>query len=449
MKDGLFFCDEHKTELSHGSYLYYCNTDQYKRSGLDIFFTLPMDKYNSPLIRLMFAVICRGSKNFPTITHISKHLDNLYDSSFYTRDYRIGANHVFRLSCYTIDNKYLPQKHKDLDLIAESFKVVRDILTCPLLDSQGLLTKKYVESEREFTIDNIRARLNSPKAYSSIRCSEMLFGDQIEGTNIEGTEELLRNYTREEITAAREYFLKNSAIDVYYVGTHTSERVAEIVRPLFEDIGERTPILPAQKRPVSPVTLSQKQEEFNLSQGILKLGLTCGTVIGDRDSAAILLYNEILGGSAASKLFVKVREENSLCYYCDSRIDMCTGALIISCGIKPENKDRALESILLQIEEMKRGNITDEEIQCAKKSIVNGLNQVTDTVSALSLSDFRYRILTDKPISVEQRKKDILAVTRKQLTEVAEKVNLCSVFFLTSSETQDATQYDTEDFDDE
>ena len=199
--------------------------------------------------------------------------------------------------------------------------------------------------------------------------------------------------------------------------------------------------------PCPPKKYCEAEEEFNLSQGRLHIGLTCGSTIGDSDSAAMSLYNEILGGSSTSKLFMNVRERKSLCYSCYSGINSGVGTMIISCGIKPENKDVALCEIKNQIEQMRLGNISDEEIASAKKGLINSLNQMPDTAASLVAASFKYKLLANTDVSIQEKKEQIISLTKEDVIAFAQKVTLCSVFFLTSSQSCENT--DSEDCDDE
>ena len=433
MLNQTLFPESSKIKLSDGADLYCLHTNEYKRSRLDIFFSFPADKYKSPLMRLLLSVLFRGSKNFPSITDMNKYLDCMYDSTVYWKDYHIGANHSYRIICTTLDKQYLPKRHADLDLLGETLRVIEDVLTEPLYDIDGLISKKHFESERDFAIDNINAKLNSPKSYAAIKSNEMLFGDDPTGYSLDGTEELFRSYTREDITSIREYFLKSAKITAFYVGTHTGEEVSQKLAPLFKKIGERQPVDIIPPYPIVRDGYREAEEEFELSQGILRVNLTCNSILTDADNSARSLYNEILGGSSTSKLFMNVREKKSLCYYCGSRSDNTCGVLTVACGIKPENKQAALEEIKKQILEMKLGNISDEEIFSAKKSLINFLRQTPDSSGSLVASGFKDKLLTGENKSINQRIKMIEDVKKEEIVEFAQKINICSVFFLTSN----------------
>ena len=64
MTEKHYFDTERSFELSDGTKLYYYNTDEYKKSELDVFFALPLDKEMTPLVKLMLAVLFRGSLSY-------------------------------------------------------------------------------------------------------------------------------------------------------------------------------------------------------------------------------------------------------------------------------------------------------------------------------------------------------------------------------------------------
>ena len=447
MKNSDLFFGNRRLSLSSGADLYCINTDEYKRSRLDLFFTFPADKRISPLIRLLLSVLFRGSKNFPSITHMNKHLDAMYDSTVYWKDYHIGANHTYRISCTMLDRKYLPADDRHLDLLGETLKVVQDVLLEPLYDKDGLLSKKFFESERDFAIDNIKSKLSTPKSYAAIKCTKMLFGDDPAGYSLDGTEELLRSFTRKDLTEIRKYFLECATVSAYYVGTDSAEEIAHKLAPLFEGIGERRPAALIPVYALEGNEYVEEEESFDLTQGVLRVGMTCDTVIGDNDSAALAIYNDILGGSSTSKLFMNVREKLSLCYYCHSGIDNTCGIMAIACGIKPENKDVALSQIKYQIEQMRQGNISDDEIEVAKKGLLNSLNQVTDSSSSLITSSFKYNLLAGRDVSIEERRQSIMNATKEDIVAIAQKINVRAVFFLNSNKKNG--EISTEDSDNE
>jgi len=172
---------------------------------------------------------------------------------------------------------------------------------------------------------------------------------------------------------------------------------------------------------------------MNINQGKLTLGYRTNIPHYDNLYPALMLYSSILGGGAHSKLFLKVREEKSLCYYIFSRVEKYKSLMLISSGIEIENFKMAKEVISNQLIEMEKGNITDAEIDHAKKSIINSIREFGD--SSNSLAEYVYgQVFSNNIESIEELISKIELVTKDEIVQVAKKIKLDTVYFLTNEE---------------
>ena len=154
-----------------------------------------------------------------------------------------------------------------------------------------------------------------------------------------------------------------------------------------------------------------------------------GVNVNAPDAAAFNVFNEIFGGSANSKLFMNVREAMSLCYYCRSMPDMFMSALFISSGIEPENREKAKNAILEQLDAMKAGDFSDDDIAEAKLSLCNAYKELDDSASALCLW-YLSRVIFGNDGTPEDTMEKIRAVTADEIRAAAEKVSLDTVYFI-------------------
>ena len=164
-------------------------------------------------------------------------------------------------------------------------------------------------------------------------------------------------------------------------------------------------------------------------QGKLTLGFRSGTILTDKNYPAFALFNEIFGGSPTSMLFNNVREKMSLCYYCSSAPDALKGVLMVISGIENSNKDKAKEAILAQLDAVKNGNFTDEELMLARKSLVNGYKEIPDSNSGL-YNWYLTRMIAGLSSSPQDAADAVLAVTKEEVIEVAKKVTFEMSYFL-------------------
>lgn len=406
------------------------NTDRFKMSRLSFNFILPADRVNSPKTKLMLAVMMRGSNNYPTISHINRRLDELYGATVTWRALRIGGRHIFKISCEILSNRYR-LRGDDTDILKGVTEVILDILFSPQKDDKSLLLQSYIDSEKKIAIDAIRAKINDQKAYAAERCAKIMLRDDASGISTDGDEEMIRGFTAEELTDNISDFLSRAALECYYVGSDDPTECISLVKNAFSGIsrivcpiGRESAFLPSSLENTASV-----EEIMPVSQGRLVVGCAASTVMSDRDYHAMSLFNEVFGGSSTAKLFMNVREKKSLCYYCYSSYNSANGAIMISCGIMPENLEAALSEIRAQLDAMRSGEVSDEEILTAKRATVSGLRQMNDNPSALEAFEFR-RYLAGVSESSEECAASIESITREDIISAASKVRFDTVYFL-------------------
>ena len=121
------------------------------------------------------------------------------------------------------------------------------------------------------------------------------------------------------------------------------------------------------------------EEELSVTQGKLVMGYRLGDCMEEPDLAAIYVFNAVYGGCVTSKLFMNVREKLSLCYYASSSVDTHKGLMLISSGVDFDKFEAAKAEILAQLEAVKNGDISDEELEAAKKSVASDLRAAMDS----------------------------------------------------------------------
>ncbi len=399
-------------------------------SRLSFNFIMPADRERSPLCKLMLAVMMRGSKRYPSVVEINRHLDEFYGATVTWRANSVGGRHIFRISCEMINNRYRLAGDEQ-DVLRGVAEIVLNILLDPLFDENGLLLAQNIESEKKIAIDALQAKINDQKAYSAEQCRKYMLGDDISGISSDGTIEQIESFTSEELTANIAYFLENSVLECYYVGEEDAEEIADLINGALSAVKRGRSTLELSEKAFVPNrdSVQEIDEKMEVSQGRLNIGCICGTVMSDRDYYAMNLFNEIFGGSSVAKLFINVREKQSLCYYCYSAYHSANGTIMVNCGIKNENRDRALEEIKRQLFLMQNGEFSDDEITTAKKTIISGMRQINDSPSSLEAFSFR-RLLAGVGEDLADAAEKIEAVTREEIIAAAKKVRIDTIYFL-------------------
>ena len=167
---------------------------------------------------------------------------------------------------------------------------------------------------------------------------------------------------------------------------------------------------------------------MDVIQGKIVIGLDLN-LENEEQKYNAMVYNAILGGTANSKMFQEVREKASLAYTASSNYVRYKSNIFIRCGIEIKNYEKAMEIILKQLEDMENGIFTDEDIENAKKGIISGIRSIDDEQDT-EITYFLGQELNNTKVSLDQYIKNIQKVTKQDIVDIANSINVNTVYFL-------------------
>ena len=147
------------------------------------------------------------------------------------------------------------------------------------------------------------------------------------------------------------------------------------------------------------------------------------------DPAAYWMFQTLFGGSTSSKLFLHVREEQSLCYYANAQFIAPKGILMVNSGIENKDFETARDEILRQLDACRAGDITDAEIDAARKTLTTNWRAMLDDPLTLE----RYwlgQAAAGTLVTPEERIAQVAAVTRGDIVAAAQATALDTVYFM-------------------
>ena len=169
-------------------------------------------------------------------------------------------------------------------------------------------------------------------------------------------------------------------------------------------------------------------ESMEVTQGKLIIGMDIA-IKDEKEKYKVSVYNPILGGSATSKLFQEVREKASLAYTASSNFVRHKGNIMINCGIEIKNYEKALEIIRKQLEDIKNGKFTDEDLNNSKKGIISAIKGIEEEQDT-EITYYFGQELSENEIGTEEYINEIEKVTREDILNVANSVNINTIYFL-------------------
>ena len=124
----------------------------------------------------------------------------------------------------------------------------------------------------------------------------------------------------------------------------------------------------------------------------------------------------------------------SLCYYASSMLDKLKGLMVVSSGVEFDDFDRAQEAILAQLDEIRQGQFTQDELNAAVRSVVNGLRGRLDSQGQMEDDCVTKLIYGEAPDDGSALIQAVERVTADQIAQAAQKIKLDTIYRLTGKE---------------
>ena len=305
-------------------------------------------------------------------------------------------------------------------LLAKDAELGVDILSDMVLDPR--LDGKEVEKEKGVVIEEINMYKDIPAQHVHEILSEMLWPKQPLGLPLAGSVESVNSIKREDVVRYKNtYYSPNNMLligtgklkegDLLGLANKYLAKAASNEIPKFEK---------AKKEQSEPVlNLTAKDTE----QTHVAIGFHAPDRFGpDRYAASVL--NVILGANMSSRLFHIVRDEMALCYEISSSIRRYEddGAFVIGAGLEEKKLLKALETVLKELNTLKREPVKKGELERAKEFYRGQLLFTMEDTMSLMLWLGEKIISNEKDLEPKSIIDKIESVTEEDLMRVASSI---------------------------
>jgi len=402
-----------------------CYTDhRFKQGCLSFQLLRPMCKEEAALNALLPAVLLRGTTRHPNIRSITDRLDDLYGASVGALVRRIGDYQTTGLHCAFMEDRFALAGDA---VFAPMVDFLKELLLEPVLED-GAFSREFVEGEKKNLIATIDSERNDKRAYASAQLLKSMCRADSFGVPRLGTREKVAQITPEMLYRHYQSILRQSAIELFYVGSAEAMQVKQLLMPLLESLDRCYVNLPAQT-PFHFVEGEELQEQMEITQAKLCMGFVTEITNTSPEFAAMQVCNMMFGGDMTSKLFMNVREKLSLCYSIGSGYYGSKGLLTVSAGIDTDKENQTRQEILAQLTACQNGDFTDGELAAAKETIISSLRGVTDSPGAIE-NYYGTALLSGLSLTVPQYMDAVSAVTAEDVMAAAKSIRYHSSFFL-------------------
>ncbi len=414
-------------DIKNGIKLHKIQTDKFKTNLIAVMLTTKLERESVTKNALIPAILRRGTAKLNTQEEINKKLEEMYGASFDCGLDKTGDNQVLKFYIEIVNDEFLPQDAENM--LKTSLENIFDIVLNPYLES-NCFKKEYVEQEKENLKQIIEGKIDNKARYSLDRCIEEMYKNKPYGLYKYGYIEDLNNINEKNLYEHYIKLVNQCKIDIFVSGI-LGDKIEDIIKENenIQKLKERNPeyIMPEINAKIAEQE-NVIQESMDVNQGKLIIGLDLDLENEDLKYDA-MIYNSILGGSANSKLFQNVREKESLAYTASSSYYRFKNNIFINCGIEIENFDKALEIIKQQVEDMKNGDFTDEEVENAKQGIIAAIKSIDDEQDTEITYFFSQELSTNK-LGIEEYMDRISQINKQNVIDIANKVSINTIYFL-------------------
>ena len=363
-----------RLEIAPEVNLDYVRSDKFKTGTLSVQLITPINERTASFGALLPSVLRRGTMSHPDMRSLSTALDLLYGSSIGCTVRKKGENQCIGFAASFIDEEFVPGGEKLLEPMCD---LLGELLLDPVTRN-GRFLSDYVESEKQNLIDAIRGIINDKRDYADLRLLQEMCRGERYGIDRLGTVEGVEKLTNQTLYRYYNELLATARIELFYCGSADCARVeGALDRALAALPRERVAEPAVAERVGAPETVREITETMDVTQAKLAMGYRAAS----EDTPALLLANLIFGGYSNSKLFLNVREKLSLCYYCASNYIDSKRTMLVDSGVELANYETTRDEILRQLDALRSGDFTDEEMDSALLSLVNSVRGTGDTPS--------------------------------------------------------------------
>ncbi len=417
-----------QTELKKGIKLHTINTDKFKTNLISIFITTQLNRENVTKNAVISAILRRGSKTMPSQEEISKQMEEMYGASFDCGLDKTGDNQVLKFYLETVNDNFLPQKGENM--LKTSVEKLLEIVFNPYIEN-GSFKPEYVEQEKNNIRQRIEGKIDNKARYALERCIEEMYKEKPFGLYKFGYIEDLEGIDGKNLYDYYQELIDTCKIDIFVSGIMEDDLKQVVTEnENIKKLKERDPeyVVPKELNKNFPEQENVITESMEVTQGKLLLGLDVRLDKEDLRYDA-LIYNSILGGSANSKMFQNVREKAHLAYVASSTYLRYKNNIFVNCGIEIGNYEKALELIKQQIEDMKKGDFTEEDLENAKKGMIAAIKTIDDEQDT-GITYYFGQELSESGISIEEYIARIEKVSKEDVVQIAKNVAVNTVYFL-------------------
>lgn len=249
-------------------------------------------------------------------------------------------------------------------------KIAIDILSDMITNS--IFKEEDIEKEKSVILEELYMYLDSPEDLAVELLNKMMFERTSLEHSIIGTEESIKGINRAKIL---NYFTENYQPEnmvISIAGNIDERECIKLLKDYFGPFNSKSLEINKKNESKNIYKFTNKLDYINkdTEQINLCIGME-GLPITSPKMEALMILNNIFGGSMSSRLFQKIREDLGLAYSIETFPSSYkdTGILTLFLGLHPSQILKSIKAIDDEIKNIKENLISREELEKSKEQL--------------------------------------------------------------------------------
>ncbi len=419
-----------KTQLNHGVTLYTRKSAQFKTVNFSVKWKTSLNEKVAAARSVLANVLEDSNGKYRTQSALRNKLDELYGTVLYTDVSKRGDMHIFTLNAECVNDEYLA----DSGVLNEAIELIQTVIFNPNM-VDGEFDAETVTREKRSVTERIRSQYDNKTSYAQKRMLEILKPNSPISTSSNGTEEEVASITPSSLRETYRSMLAEDLVDIYVVGDIDEKEMIEKLSAVFnfEARTARKEVAFKTDETLANTAIAEIREQQEMKQGKLHLGFSTPVTFNHPDYMKMQVMNGVFGGFAHSKLFMNVREKESMAYYVSSSYASHYGLLYVMAGIDAELEEKAVALVKEQLLSLQNGDITDLEMEQTKALLKNSITSSFDSARA-QIDIFDQFKEMDEHFTANLLISGWEAVTIEDVQEMAKNIKLEITYLLSGKE---------------
>ncbi|WP_105111331.1 EF-P 5-aminopentanol modification-associated protein YfmF [Streptococcus suis] len=411
-------------KLQEGVELHFIESDKFTTNRIRVRFAAEMSEQMVAGRVLVANLLEMGNQDYPSAQRLRMRLAELYGAHFSTSVSKRGRVHFVDLTISYINPHYLPEQE---DITGEIIDFLEACLFKPLKNGSAFKEDVFAV-EKNNLISFLETEVEDNFYHADVEISKLYYEDEAVQIPRVGRIDLVEQVTAETAFKTYSNMLRLDKIDIFVLGQVDQALVQEKFSSF--SFKYRNPKLELEYQQAYSKVTRERVERKEARQSILELAYHLQVVYNDVNYPALLVFNGLLGAFSHSKLFMNVREKESLAYTIGSQISIFSGMLKIYAGINRQDKLKAIKLIRQQVMALKQGKFTEDDLNLTKNMLVHSATLAQDRQNNLLEQVYNQVTMGQRNVTLEEWIEAVNKVSREDILRVGQLVRLQAVYFM-------------------